>query len=95
MVAPAEGGSPLYTFDAPYGLTGGRFTRDGKAIAFLLTRNRAANIWEHRLSGGDLVQLTKFTSDDMFAFSWTRDGKQLALSRGLVNSDVVVIEPFR
>jgi len=94
IIAPAEGGDPLYTFDAPYGLQGARFTPDGKAIAFMLTRNRATNIWEQRLSGGDIVPLTKFTTDDMFSFAWSADGKQLAFSRGQRKTDVVMMSGF-
>ena len=94
VVASAEGGNPLYTFDSPYGVTGGRFTPDSKAIAFRLTRNRAGNIWEQRLSGGELVPVTKFTSDDMFAFAWSKDGKRLAFSRGQQKTDVVMMKDF-
>src|SRR5262249_13090484 len=94
VIARAEGGDSLYTFDTPYGLQGGRFTPDGKGIAFMLTRNRATNIWEQRLSGGEIVPLTKFTTDDMFAFAWSPDGKQLAFSRGQRKTDVVMMSGF-
>ena len=94
IIAPADGGDPLYTFDAPYGLQGARFTPDGKAIAFTLTRNRATNIWEQRLSGGEIVPLTKFTTDDMFSFAWSADGKQLTFSRGQRKTDVVMMSGF-
>jgi serine/threonine protein kinase/Tol biopolymer transport system component len=95
VVAPAEGSTPLYTFDTPYGLRATHFTPDGKAIAYLLTRNRATNIWEQPLAGGDPVQVTKFPSGDMFAFSWSRDGKQLAFSRGEIKTDVIMMSNFR
>jgi serine/threonine protein kinase len=95
VVAPVSGGAPLYTFDAPYGLKSARFAPDGKSIAFLLTRNRATNIWEQPLAGGPIVQLTKFPSDDMFAFAWSPDGKQLAFSRGRRKTDVVMMSNFR
>jgi eukaryotic-like serine/threonine-protein kinase len=95
VVAPAEGGAPLYTFDTPYGVQAARFTPDGKAVAILLTRNHATNIWEQPLSGGALVPLTKFASDDMFAFAWSRDGKQLAFSRGQRKTDVILMSNFR
>jgi len=91
LVAPTDGGKPLYTFDAPYGLQGTRFSPDEKAIAFRLTRNRAANIWEQKLSGGDIFPLTKFTSEDMFAFSWSKDGNRLAFARGQHKTDVVMM----
>jgi Tol biopolymer transport system component len=72
-----------------------KFTPDGKAIAFLLTRNRATNIWEQPLTGGPPVQLTQFPSDDMFAFGWSHDGKHLAFSRGRRKTDVVMMSHFR
>ena len=95
VVAPAEGGNPLYTFGTPYGLQSPRFTPDSTAIAFMLTRNRATNIWEQRLSGGEPVPLTKFTTDDMFSFSWSKDGKQLAFSRGQRKTDVIMMSNSR
>ena len=94
VVAPADGGAPLHTFEAPYGMNSPRFTPDSRAIAFLLTRDRATNIWEQPLSGGALVQLTKFTSGDIFAFAWSKDGKHLACSRGQRKTDVVMMSNF-
>lgn len=94
IVAPTDGGKALYTFDAPYGLQGSRFTPDEKALAFRLTRNRAGNIWEQPLSGGEIFPLTKFTSEDMFVFSWSADGKRLAFSRGQRKTDVVMMSEF-
>jgi Tol biopolymer transport system component len=94
VVLPAGGGAPLYTVQIPYGARSARFTPDGKAIAFILSRNRAANIWEQPLSGGSPVQLTKFTTGNMFAFSWSQDGKQLAFSSGQNKTDVVMMSGF-
>ena len=94
VVLPAGGGAPLYTLQIPYGARSARFTPDGKAIAFMLSRNRATNIWEQPLSGGSPVQLTKITSGDMFAFSWSQDGKQLAFSSGQTKTDVVMMSGF-
>ncbi|HEY6349186.1 MAG TPA: protein kinase [Candidatus Angelobacter sp.] len=94
VVAPAGGGAPLFTFSTPFGVQSAIFTPDTKAIAFLLTRSRATNIWLQPLNGGELVQLTHFTGGDMFAFTWSRDGKQLAFSRGQRKTDVVMMSDF-
>jgi Tol biopolymer transport system component len=94
VVAPADGGKPLYRFDAPYGLQSAQFTPDSKALAFLLTRNHATNVWKLPLAGTGLEQVTKFTSGDMFAFAWSKDGKQLAFSRGQNKTDVVMMSGF-
>jgi hypothetical protein len=39
--------------------------------------------------------LTNFTSDRIFWFDISRDGKQIALSRGTQTSDVVLISNFK
>jgi Tol biopolymer transport system component len=96
FVTPADDQNKiLHTFDTPYGFQAPRFTPDGKAIAFRLTRNRATNIWELPLSGSAPVPVTKFPTGDMFAFSWSWDGKHLAFSRGQVKTDVVLMSNFR
>ncbi|MGH9774402.1 MAG: hypothetical protein ACRD50_05580 [Candidatus Acidiferrales bacterium] len=95
VVAPASGGAPLHILDAPYGTQLVKFTPDGKAIAFMLKRDRATNIWEQPLSGGMPIQLTRFPSGDMFEYAWSQDGKHLAFSRGEHKSDVVMMSNFR
>jgi Tol biopolymer transport system component/predicted Ser/Thr protein kinase len=94
VVMPAGGGAPLYTLEMPYGVRGPRFTPDSKAIAFMLSRNHATNIWKMPLAGTGLVPVTKFSSGEMFAYSWSADGKQLAFSRGQSKTDVVMMSGF-
>jgi hypothetical protein len=40
-------------------------------------------------------RLTDFSTDSIFYFAWSRDGKQLALARGTVTHDVVLISNFQ
>jgi eukaryotic-like serine/threonine-protein kinase len=94
-VIPAAGGSPLHVFQAAAGSASLRWSPDGKAFQYVLTRNGAGNIWEQPLSGGDPRQITHFTSGLIFDFSWSRDGKQMLLSRGDRTSDVVMVSNFR
>ncbi len=96
LVTPASDSKTiLHTFDTPYGMQSPQFTPDGKAIAFLLTRNHATNIWEQRLSERAPSQLTTFGSGEMFAFNWSGDGKQLAYSRGQRKTNVILMRSFR
>lgn len=96
VVSPSyEPNTTLHTFDAPYGIRAPRFTPDSKAIAFLLDRNRATNVWEIPLSGSTSVQMTKFSNGEVFAFGWSGDGKQMAFSRGQLKTDVVLMSNFR
>jgi Tol biopolymer transport system component len=94
-VLPAGGGTPSFIAQLPLGSGGLRWAPSGKALAYALTRNGAGNIWEQSLAGGDPHQLTNFTSDRILSFDWSRDGKQLLLSRGNQSSDVILISNFQ
>lgn len=54
----------------------------------------AANVWDQPFAGGAPRALTDFKSEAIRAFDWSRDG-QLAVARGVINSDVVLITGFR
>ena len=92
-VIPSNGGAPLYKIPAP--LNGAlaviRFTPDGQALSYVVTEGGVGNLWAQPLSGGQPKQLTDFKSDLIFDWGWSRDGKQLALTRGQVSHDVVLL----
>jgi len=95
VVIPAGGGAPVHVFPRPSGSGWARWSPDGKGLQYMLTRKGATNIWEQPLAGGEPHQVTDFTSGRIFAFSWSRDGKQLFVARGSETSDVVLISNFR
>jgi Tol biopolymer transport system component len=72
-----------------------RWTPDGRALTYVDTTDGVSNIWSLPLDGGKPVQLTNFKTDQIFWFNFSRDGKQLVLSRGTETSDVVLIRNFR
>ena len=92
---PVGGGALTNILPAPRSGRGLDWSPDGKALQFALIRNGAANLWEQPLTGGPPKQVTNFTSDLIFDFRWTRDGKTLLLSRGTVNRDVILLTNFR
>jgi eukaryotic-like serine/threonine-protein kinase len=96
-VIPFDGGAPIRTFDILSSNFGRpvQWTPDGRAVAFIRTMNGVSNIWAQPLAGGEPKPLTDFKDQRIFNFAWSRDGKQLALSRGVVNSDVVLITGFK
>ena len=94
MVA-ATGGALQSVAQVPLGSRGLAWSPSGKALQYLLTRNGASNIWEQPLTGGPAQQLTKFTSGLIANFAWSRDGKQLLLTRFNQTSDVILISNFR
>jgi len=47
------------------------------------------------MDGGPPKQVTHFSDQRIFSFGWSRDGKSLAVARGAVSRDVVLIGIFR
>jgi eukaryotic-like serine/threonine-protein kinase len=90
-IIPATGGAPVRTFTLPGFIGRLRFSPDGKALQYLMTRNGATNLWEQPLDSSKATQLTRFNSGQIFDFSWSLDHKQLFLTRGQSTRDVVLI----
>ena len=92
-IIPFDGGPPTKVLDlTPRRI---RWTSDGRALTYPDTRNGVPNIWAQPLDGSPPKQLTNFTTDQIFAYAWSRDGKQLACARGNRNSDVVLISAIK
>lgn len=87
-----DGGSPLHTFALPV-LAGQRirWTRDGKGISIIDTRQGVSNVWIHPLDGGPPRQVTTFTADLLEDHDWSRDGTMLAVVRTSWKSDVLLM----
>jgi eukaryotic-like serine/threonine-protein kinase len=95
-ILSSEGGQPIKTFAQPSASNGVyRWTADRRAIVYAVTRSGVTNIWEQPLDGSPPKQLTNFASERIFSFDLSRDGKQVALSRGTQTSDVVLISNFK
>ena len=87
-----EGGKPVRTFDfAPSVSVDSRlqWTPDGRNVGFVDSRGGSSNIWVQPVDGAPPRALTNFPTGQ-FSFAWSRDG-QLAYSRGIQTSDVVMI----
>jgi serine/threonine protein kinase len=68
-----------------------RFSPDGKAVVYSARENGVDNLWLQPLDGSKGKQLTDFSSEKIYDFHWSFDGKQLAIVRGHTDSDVVLI----
>ena len=93
-----DGGATLQQFDWPASaglFASPRWMPGGKAIDYVLTHNGVSNIWRQNLAGGAPKQITHFEMGQIFDFDWSRDGRQLALTRGRESSDVIMIKNFR
>ena len=92
-IRPIEGGKPSQHFDLP--LTQVRWSADGSALLYEKEEGGVSNIWAQPVAGGAPKKLTGYQTDQIFLFDLSRDGKQLALSRGAVNNDVVMIRDVK
>ncbi len=68
-----------------------RFSHDGKAVVYPTREGGVDNLWLQPLDGSKGKQITDFTSERIYDFHWSFDGKQLGLVRGHTDSDVVLI----
>lgn len=97
VVTPFDGGPPERTFAVPQDVVPLPFMRwspDGQSLTYTANRDGISNIWTQPLSGGPAKQLTDFKSEGRLRFDWSRDGKQLVLSRHVWTSDLVLLRNF-
>ncbi len=94
IVMPFEGDAPTKPLDLPPGaplLQPVRWSPDSQAIQFIVKREGVENIWQMPLDGGAPKQITNFTSDRIFSYDWSDDGKTLGLVRGAWTADMVLL----
>lgn len=69
---------------------------DGRSVVYYRNdANEVGNLWKQPLAGGEPQKLTNFTSHNIFDFSFSPDGKSLAIARGSWNHDAVLLKGFR
>jgi TolB protein len=88
-ILPFDGGEPIKWLDVSSEFF--RWAPNGRAILYLDNRGGVANIWSQPLDGSKPKQVTDFKSDPVYNFDWSRDGKQLAVLRGIGTKDIVMI----
>jgi serine/threonine protein kinase/Tol biopolymer transport system component len=97
-VIPFEGGPILKTFEfAGSGtvLPVIQWSQDGKSIFYSVSTNNITNIWSQSLDGGPPKQVTNFNDLFMTSFAWSRDGKQLACTRGALLRDALLVSDVK
>ena len=93
-IMPLDGGELIKTFNfepATTVVTKVDWSNDGKAILYTTNTNNVTNIWAQPIDGGPPKQITDFKELYMTGFAWSRDGKQLAVSRSNYSRDAVII----
>ena len=81
---------PIVDSTTPFG----KWTPDGRGIAFIESTD-TKNIWVQPIDGGAPHPLTTFTDKTIDDFTWSPDGKRLAITRRTTLADMVLIKGSR
>jgi len=96
-VISIDGGSSVKLFDVAPTVNASSvvWTMDGRSLVYSDTRNGVSNLWSQSLAGDPPVQLTDFRADRIYSLDFSRDGRQLALTRGNKISNVVLFSNLK
>jgi len=84
-IFPAEGGPPVKKFSIPASTVPDRgtlWTPDGKMVTYLVSDGEERNLWAQPVEGGDPVKITDFSRPWIQRRAYSKDGKQVAITRG-------------
>ena len=93
----AEGGAPMKRLAIPITEWQRVYWLDTHTVSFILDVGGISNIWSYDIDTHAKNQLTNFNSDQIFAYAWSPDHKQLVAQRGakLRNVAIITIEPTK
>ena len=96
-VAAFDGTGPRNSIDAepPFNRSILQWARKGDGLLLNTVPSDRANVWFQPLGGEKPVKVTDFSELTVFGFAASPDGKALALSRGALSRDAVLITGFR
>ena len=87
-IVPLAGGSVKLLPGVPPTAT---WAPDGRSLVYIDTRGGVSNLLRQPIAGGNAIPITTYTAEQIFAYAMSPDQKQLAVVRGRVASDVVLI----
>jgi len=90
-IFPAAGGEPVKLLNIWRAYF--RWTPDSRAVAYI--HENQTKLTSQPIDGGPAKEVLNLQADQLFRFAWSRDGKQLALARGTLTSDVILINNLR
>jgi Tol biopolymer transport system component len=68
-----------------------RFAPEGNAVVYKVREKGVDNLWLQPLDGSPYRQLTHFTSERISSYEFSADGSRIAIERGHVESDAVLL----
>ncbi|HEX8456201.1 MAG TPA: protein kinase [Pyrinomonadaceae bacterium] len=96
VVMPVAGGPAVREFDAPPALDMPRWSPDSQALDYVVRREGASGLWRLPLAPGSQPrQLSDLKTYFINWYSWSPDGRQLAVARGNPVTDLILIKDFK
>jgi hypothetical protein len=84
----AHGGQLLWHSSSVQEWQQAHWLPSGRELSYVKNVDGYSNIWSYDLYTGDSKQLTNFNSDQIYAYAWSPDYKQVACQRGTKISNV-------
>ena len=82
-IFPAQGGQPLRNFSIPVQeWQSVQWLPNGHELSYIRNEEGYSNIWTYDLDTGTSKQITRFNTDQIYAYAWSPDYKQIACLRG-------------
>jgi eukaryotic-like serine/threonine-protein kinase len=95
VVMSAEDSKVLERLPIPAVVEAIRWMPDGNSVAYIMVSGTTSNVWVQPLPSGPPRQLTHFDRDFVEDCTWSKDGKQIAITRNHSTRDVVQFSNFR
>ncbi|MCI0489521.1 MAG: winged helix-turn-helix domain-containing protein [Blastocatellia bacterium] len=89
-VLPTDGSTRPRLFDLPMRRPIIQWSVDSAAFYYAAGTFKSSSLWRQPLDGGEPQKVAEFP-DRIFNFAWSRDGKNLAVSRGRQQGDAILI----
>jgi Tol biopolymer transport system component len=67
------------------------FATKGNAVVYTVRDQGVDNLWVQPLDGSAYQQLTHFTAERIVRFAFSADGSRIAIERGHLESDAVLL----
>jgi Tol biopolymer transport system component len=84
---PTDGGKVIYV-DADSRMTSTPvYSPDGKSIVYVVREKGVDNLWSQSLDGKNRRQMTSFPKDLILRYAYSKNGEQIAIERGNIESD--------
>jgi TolB protein len=92
-IFPAQGGEPLRRFNVPVQeWQSVQWLPSGHEVSYVKNVDGYSNIWTYDLDTGTEKQITRFKTDQIYAYAWSPDYKQIACLSGFKSLNVATLK---